>query len=49
MIKKTSLVKVNLYISSKQRDDLKELANRQSVSYATLIRLAINDYISKNK
>lgn len=47
MIKKSSLIKVNLYISEKQLNDLKERAAIQSLSYAALIRIAINNYLAK--
>jgi len=47
MIKNTNLKKVNIYLSTTQIDALKRTSKIQSVSYATLIRLAINEYLDK--
>jgi hypothetical protein len=47
MIKKPTKVKVTLYLTIDQVKGLKELAGQSDVSYASLIRLAINKFVGE--
>jgi len=41
--------KVTYYIAVKQKEQLKTLSMKMSISVGALIRLAINDFLEKNR
>ena len=50
MINKLNKVKVTTYLGKKQFDELRVLAGKMEASYATLIRMAISEFLkSKEK
>jgi hypothetical protein len=49
MIKNTKLKQYNLMIAENKITDLQKLSDCKELSVSHLIRIAINDYIRKNK
>ncbi len=49
MIKKTNLIRVNFHLTIDQHKELKKLAESTGIMVASHIRMAINDYLKKNK
>ncbi len=47
MINKLNKVRVTTYLGKKQFSELKILADKMEASYATLIRVAINEYLER--